>query len=48
MVNKIKEMVTFPEFIEWANIYSIFKGKGVKTDLKMTEGYLLWVSSEVY
>ena len=41
MVNKIKDSVTFPEFMEWANITSIYKGKGEKTDLKTTGGYLL-------
>ena len=38
LVNKIKSNVSFPEFMEWCNITSLYKGKGDKLDLKNDRG----------
>ena len=43
MFNKIREEITFPEFMEFVNIVCIYKGKGDKMDLnndKCYEDYL--------
>ena len=35
MFKKIKEEISFPEFMEFVNIIGIYKGKGSKMDLSM-------------
>ena len=58
MFNKIKEEVSFPEFMKFVNIVGIYKGKGEKMDLKSERGifivnviksiFMKMVWSEVY
>ena len=39
MFNKIREEITFPEFMEFVNIVCIYKGKGDKMDLNTDKCY---------
>ena len=41
MANKIKDEVFIPEFMQYANVVSIYKGKGEKTDLANDRGIFL-------
>ena len=41
MFNKIKEEITFPEFMEIVNIVCIYKGKGDKMDLNNDRGIFI-------
>ena len=38
MLNRIKQEFTFPEFMEFSNIVSIYKGKGERMDLENDRG----------
>ena len=38
MANEIKDKLFFPEFMQYANIVSIYKGKGAKNDLTNDRG----------
>ena len=38
LLNKVKSEISIPEFMEWVNIVSIYKGKGEKSDLKNDRG----------
>ena len=41
MLNKIKTEITFPEFMEFCNIVSIYKGKGERMDLDSERGIFI-------
>ena len=41
MMNKIKDKCLIPEFIKWANITSIYKGKGDRLDLTNERGIFI-------
>ena len=41
LVNKVKNNVLFPEFMEWANITSLYKGKGDRLDLANDRGIFI-------
>ena len=41
LVNEIKERCHIPEFIQWANITSLYKGKGDKMDLNNERGIFI-------
>ena len=41
MLNKIRENCSIPEFIEWANVTSLYKGKGDRLDLKNERGIFI-------
>ena len=41
LFNKIKEQVSFPEFMKFVNIVCIYKGKGEKMDLKNERGIFI-------
>ena len=41
MANRIKDKVFFPEFMQYANVVSIYKGKGEKADLANDRGIFL-------
>ena len=36
--NKIRSNISFPEFMEWSNITSLYKGKGDRLDLASDRG----------
>ena len=38
LLNRIKQEFTFPEFMEFSNIVSIYKGKGERMDLENDRG----------
>ena len=38
LLNKVESEISIPEFMEWVNIVSIYKGKGEKSDLKNDRG----------
>ena len=38
LCNKVKDECQIPAFMEWTNISSIYKSKGVKTDLNNDRG----------
>ena len=38
LLNNVKSEISIPEFMEWVNIVSIYKGKGEKADLKNDRG----------
>ena len=40
-MNRIKEEISIPEFMEFANIVTIYKGKGPKSSLKSDRGIFL-------
>jgi hypothetical protein len=41
LFNRIKKEIEFPEFMEWADIISIYKGKGEKLDLNSDRGIFI-------
>ena len=41
LMNRIKEEITIPEFMEFANIVTIYKGKGPKSSLQSDRGIFL-------
>ena len=41
LLNRIKEEISIPEFMEFANIVTIYKGKGLKSSLKSNCGIFL-------
>ena len=41
LVNQIKEKGIFPDFVQWTNIVSLFKGKGDRLDLANERGIFL-------
>ena len=41
LMNRIKDQMKIPEFMEYANIVSIYKGKGEKSDLENDRGIFL-------
>ena len=41
MLNKIKQEITIPEFMELSNIVSIYKGKGERMDLQNDRGIFI-------
>ena len=41
LLNRIKEEITIPEFMEFANIVTIYKGKGPKSSFKSDRGIFL-------
>ena len=47
LLNGVKGYCHIPEFVQWANITSLYKGKGEKLDLDIERGILLSVCLEV-
>ena len=41
LFNEIKDKIQIPEFIQWANITSLYKGKGEKLDLNNERGIFI-------
>ena len=41
MMNRIREFCLIPEFVQWANITSLYKGKGDRLDLTNERGIFI-------